>query len=237
MDDWFNRIASILLCSIALSGSTIARQEEESLFYITGAVRNSGAYKLKGRPSVLQLIEAAGGLTDKHNSTAIIIREPRNPQEELTSRIVDINRLLRGVITEESYLQPGEIVLVQSVELFYVSGEVNAPSSFRYSEGMTLRQAISLAQGMTSDAAPDRAYISREVEASEKRQVITVDLGEIMKGKKEDVAIEPGDLIVVPSNRSKSTNELPRLDKLPRLIDTPPLRGLPSAPRESYKKG
>ena len=127
---------------------------------------------------------------------------------------------------------------MQSVELFYVSGEVNAPSSFRYNEGMTLRQAISLAQGMTSDAVPDRAYISREVEASEKRQVITVDLGEIMKGKKEDVAIEPGDVIVVPSNMSKSPSNRPKsIDELPRFIDTPPLRGLPSAPRGSYKKG
>src|SRR5688500_10047725 len=116
--------ASILLCCIALSGSTIAQQEKESLFYITGAVRNSGAYKLKGRPSVLQLIQAAGGLTDNHTSTAIIIREPRTPHEVQTSRIVDINSLTRGVITEESYLQPGEIVVVQSFPLFYVSGEV-----------------------------------------------------------------------------------------------------------------
>jgi protein involved in polysaccharide export with SLBB domain len=230
---------SILLCSISLSGSTIARQEKESLYYITGAVRNSGAYRLQGRPSVLQLIQAAGGLTGNHTSTAIIIREPRTPHEVQTSRLVDIDSLNRGVITEESYLQPGEIVIVLSVQLFHVSGEVNAPGSFRYNEGMTLRQAISLAQGMTSQAVPDRAYISREVAASEKRQMIPVDLGEIMKGKKEDVALEPGDMIVVPSNRSKSIDKLPRksIDELPRLIDTPPLRGLPSAQRGSYKRG
>ena len=231
MDDWFSRIASILLCSIALSGLTIAQQEEESLFYITGAVRNSGAYKLKGRPSVLKLIEAAGGLTDNHTPTAIIIRESRTPQEELTTHIVDINSLLRGVITKEAYLEPGEIVVVSSGQLFFISGEVNAPGSFRYNVGITLRQAISLAQGMTSHAEPDRAYISRVDAASGKGQVITVDLGEIMKGKKEDVAIEPGDVIVVPSNRPKST------DDLRRLIDTPPLRGLPSVQRGSYKKG
>ncbi|HEX5733971.1 MAG TPA: SLBB domain-containing protein [Blastocatellia bacterium] len=229
--------ASILLCFIALSGSTIARQEVESLYYITGAVRNSGAYKLQGRPSVLQLIQAAGGLTDYHASTAIIIREPRTPDETQTSRIVDISSLNRGVVTEESYLQPGEIVIVSSVQLFHVSGEVNAPGSFRYDKGMTLRQAISLAQGMTSKAVSDRAYINREVAASGERQVITVDLGEIMKGKKEDVAIEPGDMIVVPSYRSKSIDERPRLDELPRFIDTPPLRGLPSTPKGSYKKG
>ena len=228
----FQQTASILLCSIVLSGSTIAQQDKERLFYITGAVRNPGPYSLQGRPTVLKLILAAGGLTDSHTATALIIRVPRTSQEEQTIRIVDINNLLRGVFTVEAYLQPGEIVVVSSDRLFYVSGEVNAPGPFRYNDGITLRQAISLAQGMTSHAESGRAHINRPVAASGRLQVITVDLGEIMKGKKEDVAIEPGDVIVVPPNRLKRS-----IEDLRRFMDTPPLRGLPSAQRGSYKKG
>jgi polysaccharide export outer membrane protein len=222
--------ALILLCSISLHGSTLAQQKKESHLYITGAVRKSGAYKFEGRPTVLQLIQAAGGLTDEHGSTAIIIRESQN-LDEIRQKRIDINSLTKGVITEDSYLQPGDIIFVPTVPLFYVVGEVNSPGSFSYKEGMTLRQAISLAQGTTFNAVRERVCIIREDAASGKRQEINVDLGEVMKGKKEDVAIEPYDILVVPSSKSKSLNDLPRL------IDTPPLRGMPSRQNGSDKKG
>ena len=223
--------ALILLCSIALPDSTLSQQKNESHVFITGAVRKSGLYKLEGRLTVLQLIQAAGGPTDNNISTAIILRESQSLEGTQQKRIfVDLSSLAKGIITDDAYLQPGDIVLVQSIRVFYVSGEVNAPGSFPYKEGMTLRQAISLAQGTTYNAVRDGVRIIRDYATGEKRQEIIVDLDEVMKGKKEDVGIEIGDIIIVPSSRSKTID-------LPRLIDTPPLRGLPSQQNRSHKKG
>src|SRR5262245_25647383 len=75
---------------------------------------------------------------------------------------VNINGLFRGDLDKNMRLDPRSIVHIPQAEVFFVGGDVNAPGSFMFKEGATLRQAITLAQGMKSTAATDRAIIFRE---------------------------------------------------------------------------
>ncbi|HEX8183129.1 MAG TPA: SLBB domain-containing protein, partial [Blastocatellia bacterium] len=89
----------------------------------------------------------------------------------------------------------------------FVAGEVNAPGSFPLREGTTLRQAITLAQGMTFRAAAGRGTIFREDPKTSNRQEIKVDINAVMNGKSPDIAVQPDDIIIVPNSRAKSVTD------------------------------
>jgi len=127
--------------------------------------------------------------------------DDEEPKYELLK--ANISSLLRGNFGNNALLQPGDIVNIPSLDVFYVAGEVKAPGSFSLKEGTTLRQAISLAQGTNFNAATDHAIIFRD-DASGNRQEIAIDISAVMKGKKEDVPIIANDIIIVPNSRMKS---------------------------------
>lgn len=117
---------------------------------------------------------------------------------------VNINGLLRGNFDQNITIQPGDIVHIPQTDMFFVAGEVNAPGSFVLKDGTTLRQAISLAQGMSFNAAGDRGLIFREDPATGKRSELKVDIPSVMNGKKEDIQILANDIVIVPNSRLKS---------------------------------
>lgn len=200
-------------------------------FFIQGSVRNPGVYQIEGRPSLLELITLASGLTESHGATAFIIRKVRQPQKpdgqkkddrpvaeaapdkerdpdpdesaryELKS--VNINGLLKGRFDQDMFLEPGDIINIPVSDVFFVAGEVNQPGSFPLKEGTTLRQAISLAMGTSFKAATDRGVIFRE-NANGKREEMRVDIASVMSGKREDIPILANDIIIVPNSRMKS---------------------------------
>lgn len=88
----------------------------------------------------------------------------------------------------------------QTWKSFYVAGEVVPPGEFAWKEGLTFRQAISLAEGIKFTAAAKHTVIFRKA-AEGKREEIMVDLFAVMNGKVDDFGIEADDVIVVPRQR------------------------------------
>jgi polysaccharide biosynthesis/export protein len=175
-------------------------------FFIQGAVHNPGVYHIEGQPSLLELITISGGLTPTYGATAFILHSVRPAAEgepEYELRKANINALLRGEFSQNAALEPGDIVHIPAADVFFVAGEVKAPGSFQLKEGTTLRQAISLAQGTSPVAAADRAVIFREEGNGQKRE-IPVDVGAVMRGKKDDIPILPNDIVVIPNSKAKS---------------------------------
>jgi len=117
---------------------------------------------------------------------------------------VNINGLLRGNFDQNITIEPADIIHIPPTDVFFVAGEVNSPGSMVLKDGTTLRQAISLAQGTTFNAAGNRGIIYREDPSTGKRSEIKVDIAGIMNGKKEDIPILANDIIIVPNSRLKS---------------------------------
>ena len=199
-------------------------------FFIQGSVRSPGVFQIEGRPTMLELLTLAGGLTEAHGGTAYIIRRIKEPAEtepgtdvrptatandangdsdgeverpKYELRSANINGLLKGRFDQDVLLEPGDIINIPVSDVFFVAGEVNAPGSFALKEGTTLRQAISLAQGTNYKAALGNGIIFRENENG-KREEVRVNIGAVMSGKKEDIPIAANDIIMVPNSRSKS---------------------------------
>lgn len=118
----------------------------------------------------------------------------------------NVNALFKGL--QNHRLEPGDIVNIPRADIFFVAGEVKAPGSFTLKEGTTLRQAISLAQGMTFSAKSTKGIIFRENPTIGTRQEIKVDIRAVMDGKKEDIPIRANDVIIIPNSRTKSVGAM-----------------------------
>ena len=206
--------------------SIVVKEYNSRSFFIQGSVRSPGVFQIEGRPSLLKLVTLAGGLSVDHGSNAFIIRQVKpaddkdeaaaengkpspaaanNPDENEEYELlkVSITGLLRGNFDNNMFLEPGDIINIPPADIFFVAGEVNAPGQFPLKEGTTLRQALSMAQGTKFEAALGRCIIFRD-DANGKREEIRVDIKAVMNGKKEDVAILPNDIIIVPNSQFKS---------------------------------
>jgi polysaccharide export outer membrane protein len=115
---------------------------------------------------------------------------------------VNLSGLYKG--QSDQRLEPGDIINIPRADVFFVAGEVKAPGSFPLKEGTTLRQAVSLAQGMTFSAKGAHGVIFREDPMLGTRREIKVDISDVMNGKKEDIPLQANDMIIIPNSRSKS---------------------------------
>jgi polysaccharide export outer membrane protein len=96
-------------------------------------------------------------------------------QEELTARL------------RAGYLRhPKVTVLITKHRNFTVSGEVKKPGGFEYREGVTVREALALAEGFSEKANRDEVMVTRLTGGS--TQTIPVPL---------DAPVLPNDLIIV----------------------------------------
>lgn len=201
--------------------NVVVKQYNSRSFFIQGSVRNPGVYQIEGRPTLLELLTVAGGLADSHASTAFIIRKIKPAEVDATVsneaaspatkdlpqyNLIKANLmgLLRGIFTQNMFLEPGDIVNIPQTEMFFVAGEVHSPGSFALKEGTSLRQAIALAQGTNFKAALNRTIIFRDNPETGKRQEIRIDLAAVMSGKAEDQPIMANDIVIVANSKMKS---------------------------------
>jgi polysaccharide export outer membrane protein len=176
----------------------LVREYHSARISVIGAVKNPGVYELIGRRTLLELIAAAGGLTEEAGKTLILIRTAEGGGFKVK---VNLKKLINEGDTSLNYvLSPGDVVSIPREEMIniYVSGEVNSPGevTFRLSDEPTVLQAIAKAGGLTDKAAKTRVKIIRTNEEG-KKITIKVNLKDIMSGKKEDIPLFPNDVIMV----------------------------------------
>jgi polysaccharide export outer membrane protein len=84
----------------------------------------------------------------------------------------------------------------------FVLGEVKKPGSYDLptESQLTVLEAISLAEGFTAVAAPDRTKVIRVVDG--KNQVFMIVVSDITRNgqKEKDITLEPNDVIYVPQS-------------------------------------
>ena len=195
-----------LLTLVTLAGG-LAENHGSTAFIVREANRPETNVPDSGGPAaapVLRPKSDAAGRPSQPNSQFGDGDQAPGERDEYELIKVNINGLLRGEFDENMRLDPRSVVNIPQAEVFFVGGDVNAPGSFVFKEGATLRQAIALAKGMKPTAATDQAVIFREDLGGKKRQEIRVDVRKIMSGKQEDVAIAANDIVIIPNSRSKT---------------------------------
>ena len=185
--------------------------------FVTGEVTKPGPYPLKADHSLLALLSDVGGLGANAGHEVVVIRPPvgssgvplappPGPDEPLaaaeggsgTSGLpfdvagaevfrISLQELQSGNPERNILLQAGDTIYFPKAAQVYVTGSVARPGPYRYQEGMTVLQVLTLAGGVTERGSSGRVKIVKVVGG--KRQEI--------KAKMTD-DVGPEDTLVVP---------------------------------------
>ncbi len=207
---------------VALIDAKQARDPKVSVFVeqfhgrtitVLGSVTKPSVYALERRTTVLEALSMAGGLLPNAGNIVTIIRGPASAESTNTPvgsvEILDMNKLTKGQdLAANVEVKNGDTVTVSSAAIVYVVGAVTKPGGYAMldsSDGMSVVQAVALAQGFTSVAATHRGVIVRQSSSDVGRQEIPVDIAQLMMGKATDVPLAPNDIVFVPESGAKKT--------------------------------
>ena len=166
---------------------------------VLGEVRRPGTYLLLGQHSLYEALSAAGGVTPESGS-AIEITHQNEPTKPITIPVTSPNYSQLQRMTE---VKPGDVVVVSHAESIYVVGDVGHPGEYLIQNGqkLTVLNAIALAQGVNPTAKSTKASIVRKTSAG--AETIPVNLNHVTKVDGENLALRPGDVLVVPRSGAK----------------------------------
>jgi polysaccharide biosynthesis/export protein len=170
---------------------------------VVGEVNKPGVYSALGPHRLLDILQSAGGLTDKAgNSITISHRETA----DLTT--IEFPKDPEAMAHNNVELQPGDTVIVPKAGIVYVLGEVYRPGGYasNSSGGFTVLQVMAAAGGPTHLASEGKTTMMRRNTSG--LEEIPVPLGKMLRGKRADIAVLPNDILYVPSSKVKSVLSL-----------------------------
>jgi polysaccharide export outer membrane protein len=174
--------------------------------YIVGGVTKPDGYEIPpdARMTVLQVVAAAGGFTDRAYKEFVQIVRRRGPgeREVIKLSLVEVEKLIaKGQAEADLELWPDDLVVIPSaVRVAYVLGAVNKPGNIEVPNDsrVTVSMAVSSAGSYTKFASTGRVQVLRHLPTGETRK-FTVDLDAVLDGRlDDDVQLLPGDVVWVP---------------------------------------
>jgi polysaccharide export outer membrane protein len=178
---------------------------------VVGAVKLPGMYPITESMHVLDAIGAAGGLivTRPEYARVLLLRKGSS-----TPTAIDLKRIFDATNTADNVaIGPGDLLIIaekaEAETQIQVIGEVNRQGIYPATGDISLVSALSLAGGLTPNAAPSRAIIRRG------QQTIPVNLRAVLKSETEATPkpvsivntravitpkLQPGDTLFIPTN-------------------------------------
>jgi polysaccharide biosynthesis/export protein len=180
---------------------------------ILGAVSKPAVYPLQKRTTVLEALSMAGGALPNAGNFVTVVRGSASAEatnsEAGSVQIIDMSRLSKGeALSTNIQVRNGDVLSVSAAQVVYVVGAVMKPGGFvmsNPSEGVSVVQAVALAEGFTSLAASHHGLIIRNSTSSNGRQEIQVDIARIVTGKGADMILAPNDILYIPQSGGKRT--------------------------------
>jgi len=193
---------------------------------VYGEVRQQQQFVLTRKTYLLEVISAAGGVTEKSGGTIQVFRtrapicgQPGQANDwkvdasagglDVPSRIYSLATLRQGREESNPEIMPGDIIVVQKAAPVYVTGEVVRPGEMNIPEGgLPLTQAVAMASGITREAKTKNIKVYRRKIGSSEQQVIVANYDQIKKGAQKDIMLEPFDIVEVDKAAKKFTDYL-----------------------------
>jgi polysaccharide biosynthesis/export protein len=180
---------------------------------VLGAVTKPAVYSLHRRTTVLDALSMAGGSLPNAGSTVTVVRGRASAEATGTAvgsvSIIDLSRLVKGEdLSANVEVKNEDIINVSASQLVYVVGAVHKPGGYvmaNPTEGVSVVQAVALAEGMHSTASAHRGLIVRQSTNDHARQEIPVDIALMMTGKATDILLAPNDILFIPESGTKKT--------------------------------
>jgi polysaccharide export outer membrane protein len=182
---------------------------------VLGSVRLPTRFQLQRRVRLLELISHAGGPNDNAGRTIQVVHTAtpsmcetaaQTEDDESATSVLDnykLSETLKGEASANPYVRPGDVVSVSEAEQAFIVGNVLRPSVIPLKEPTTVSRAIAMSGGTMPDTKSDRVRIVRQPPGSTNKTEIFVDLKAIDKQKAEDIVLQAGDIVDVPTSGAK----------------------------------
>lgn len=175
---------------------TVDQYRSQQIF-VMGEVKQPGPLQFTGSMTLIEALARAGSITERAGPEALIVHSDAGgaaaPAPIASANAargdairIDLQKLQSGALVQNVTLRPGDTIFVPRAETVFVSGNVRMPGEYVLRAGMTVRQALALAGGVTDRGSTRRVQIIRVVNGKE-----TTIAGDLQK------TVEPGDTIVV----------------------------------------
>lgn len=197
--------------------SVFIKEYRSQRLSVIGAIEKPGVFDVTGQKTVLDILAMAGGLKEDAGQMLFLIRPPRLEDgdakekkglEEKTIQtfVIDLEALLvKGDLTLNLPLSHGDVLNIPLSGKVFVGGEVMKPGGFSLKgKRMTISQAITIAEGLKSEANGDETRIFRYSGIGNERETITVNIYAIQKGQSEDIYLQENDIVIVPKSGIKA---------------------------------
>jgi len=178
--------------------SVYVKEYTSSGISVAGEVAKPGFYSALGPHRLFDVLQAAGGPTDK---AANMVTISHRDQKDTTT--VHISKDPAEMATSNVELEPGDTVVVPKAGIVYVLGEVTRPGGYVLNStgGITVLQVVAVAAGPTRMASPGKTRLLRRTENGFQEQKI--DLKKLLRGKTHDVPVRDEDILFIPSSTLK----------------------------------
>ncbi len=187
---------------------------------VLGAVKDAGVRQLQGGRRLLEVLSLAGGLAPDAGEWILLTREHSSGSlpvagattDEKTGSVsgqINVAELMSGHRPDLNIeIMPHDVISVTRARMVYVLGEVGKPGAFVLNErsGVSVLQALSMAGGFTRTASPGHTRILRSVPGSTDRQDQSINLRDILEGKKADITLHADDILFVPDSLAKNAS-------------------------------
>ena len=176
---------------------TVVVQEFRSkTIFVVGEVARPGSYPLAGQKMTLvEILAKAGPMTVNAGAEVIVVRpapdaavsgpvlpnqvaegaEAKEGQAKAEVFRINVRDIQAGELEKNLELRPKDTVFVPQAPKMFVSGEVRNPGAYPWFPGMTARQLISMAGGLSAEGSDGRLKIVREVDGTSHEYGIKLD--------------------------------------------------------------
>ena len=178
---------------------------------VIGAVNAPGRFQLQRQVRLLELLAFAGGPAERAGRNVQVIHGEqagvcpddagKAAGEEADVSAYKLAEILHGDARANPYVRPGDIVTIAEAEQVYVVGNVLKPSALPLKERITVTQAIAMAGGLLPDTKKEGVRVVRQA-GGEKKEIL-VDLKAVAERRAEDLALQPNDIVEVPTSGGK----------------------------------
>ncbi len=146
--------------------SVLVTDYESQKIAVMGQVAKPGQYALTTASTVLDLLAQAGGpVSALAADQAVLVRRGGG------RTTLDLDALFKGDPAQNPVVAAGDSIYVPRAPLFYVSGEVQRPGSYRLERNMTVAQAISTGGGLTPKGSEHWMKVKRRAAGGALREL------------------------------------------------------------------
>src|ERR1700733_15467172 len=200
--------------------SVFVKEQNSQPVSVVGAVQHTMVYQVVRPTTLLEVLSAAGGITDDAGNVVLITRpthpagtpttenvsdtnDPDKDQQIITIRLQDLLESGNAVYNVPVY--GGDVVSVPRAGIVYVLGfGVSQPGGYvvqSRGEQVTVLKALALAHGMTTFAKANSAVIMRTNPVTGNKDQLPVRIKDIENHKVDDVAMKSNDILYIPDSR------------------------------------